>query len=111
MNFRQFVPEYDAIKREAIGTRKRHETDEEIALLRQMPAEENFIQARRPFYRLYPGVTEALTRLGIEKLKVSKIHPPVNPLSLEFPADRPLPVYHCCTFLTLASDARTSISA
>ena len=90
LNFQQFVPEYDAIKREAIGTRKRHETDEEIALLRQVLAEENFIQTRRPFYRLYPGVTEALTRLGIEKLKVSKIHPPVNPLSLEFPVDRPL---------------------
>ena len=90
MQFRQFVPEYDAAQREAIGMRESHETDEEIALLRQVQTEEHFVQSRRPFYRMYPGVTEALTRLGIEKLDISKIRPPINPLSLEFPVDRPL---------------------
>jgi hypothetical protein len=90
MRFQPFVPEYDAAKREAIGTRKHHKTDEEIALLEQVLTEEHFVQNRRPFYRVYPGVTEALTRLGIEKLNISTIHPPVNPLSLEFPVDHPL---------------------
>jgi hypothetical protein len=90
MRFRQFVPEYSAAERESIGMRQRLETPEKIALFQQAVTEENFIRNRRPFYRLYPGVTEALTRLGIEKIDVSKIHPPVNPLSLEFPVDRPL---------------------
>jgi len=90
MKFRQFVPEYDAQRREAIARRQRDDTDEDIALLRQVETEERFIRNKRPFYRLYPGVTEALTRLGIEKLDISKIRPPVNPLSLEFPVDRPL---------------------
>ena len=92
MQFRHFVPEYNATEREAIGTRHRETSEiaEEIALFQQVVTEENFIRDRRPFYRLYPGVTEALTKLGIEKLDVSKIHPPVNPLSLEFPVDHPL---------------------
>lgn len=90
MKFRPFVPEYDAARREAIGTRRHHRSDEEIALYKQVVTEENFVRGRRPFYRLYPGVTEALTRLGIEKIDISAIHPPVNPLSLEFPEDRPL---------------------
>ena len=89
MKFRQFVPEYNAAEREAIG-RRRGETDEEIALLRQVQTEEHFIKSRQPFYRLYPDVTEALTRIGIEKIDVSNVRPPVNPLSLEFPVDRPL---------------------
>lgn len=90
MRFRPFVPEYDAVQREAIGTRPQHRTDEEIALYKQAVTEENFVRDRRPFYRLYPGVTEALTKLGIEKIDISMIQPPVNPLSLEFPEDRPL---------------------
>jgi len=90
MKFRQYVPEYDATERETIGMRQRVETNEEIALYRQVVTEENFIRKKRPFYRLYPGITEALTKLGIERHDVSKIHPPVNPLSLEFPVDRPL---------------------
>jgi hypothetical protein len=90
MNFRPFVPEYNAAARESIESRANHETIEEYALCMQVETEEDFIQNRRPFYRLYPGVTEALTRLGIEKLDVSKIVPPVSPLSLEFPVDQPL---------------------
>ena len=90
MKFRQFVPEYNATNREAIGNQQYHETEEEIVLLQQVTAEEDFIRNRRPFYRLYPGITEALTKLGIDKLDISKIRPPVNPLSLEFPIDRPL---------------------
>ena len=90
MKFRQYVPEYNATERETIGMRQRVETNEEIALYRQVVTEENFIQNRRPFYRLYPGITEALTKIGIEKHDISKIYPPVNPLSLEFPVDRPL---------------------
>jgi hypothetical protein len=91
MKFRQFVPEYNAATREAIWRRERPgKTDEEIAFFLQAVAEESFIREKQPFYRLYPGVTEALTRLGIEKIDVSKIRPPVNPLSLEFPIDRPL---------------------
>jgi hypothetical protein len=90
MKFQQFVPEYDTTQREAILRRWRTDTDEELALLRQVQTEEHFIQNKRPFYKIYPGVTESLTRLGIEKLDISKIRPPVNPLSLEFPVDRPL---------------------
>jgi len=92
MKFRQFVPEYNASERETIGTshRETSEIAEEIALFLQAVTEENFIRDRRPFYRLYPGITEALTKIGIEKHDISKIHPPVNPLSLEFPVDRPL---------------------
>jgi len=92
MKFRQFVPEYNASDREAIGTSHRETSGiaEDIALFLQAVAEENFIRNRRPFYRLYPGITEALTKIGIEKHDISKIHPPVNPLSLEFPVDHPL---------------------
>jgi hypothetical protein len=92
MKFRQFVPEYNASERESIGTShcETSEVAEEIALFLQAVAEENFIRNKRPFYRLYPGITEALTKIGVEKHDISKIHPPVNPLSLEFPIDRPL---------------------
>jgi hypothetical protein len=90
MKFRQFVPEYNAASRETIGTRQQCDTNEQFALYQQVITEERFIRNRRPFYRLYPGITEALTKLGIEKHDVSKVHPPVNPLSLEFPIDHPL---------------------
>ena len=92
MKFRQFVPEYNASEREAIVARHRKTSiiAEEIALFRQAVTEDNFIQTKRPFYRLYPGITEALTKIGIEKHDISKIRPPVDPLSLEFPVDRPL---------------------
>jgi hypothetical protein len=90
MKFNPFVPEFNATDREHIWSQQRRGTEEEIALFLQAVAEELFIREKRPFYRLYLGITEALTRLGIEKLDVSKIHPPVNPLSLEFPADHPL---------------------
>ena len=92
MKFRQFVPEYNAAHREIVGTRQRqrYATNEDAALAMQIITEDHFIQSRRPFYRLYPGITESLTKLGIEKLDITKVHPPVNPLSLEFPVDRPL---------------------
>lgn len=90
MKFKPFIPEYDAARREAIGRRRTPETQEGKVLYRQVVVEEHFAQNRRPFYRLYPGVTEALTRLGIEKIDISMIRPPVNPLSLEFPEGRPL---------------------
>jgi hypothetical protein len=64
MKFRQFVPEYNAIEREVIEERDDDETNEKIALLCQVATEENFVQNRRPFYRVYPGVTDALIRLG-----------------------------------------------
>ena len=90
MKFRQFVPEYTAAKREAIWRRQRLDTDADYAQMEQMITEEEFIRNRRPFYRLYPGITEALTKIGVEKHDVSRVRPPVNPLSLEFPVDRPL---------------------
>jgi hypothetical protein len=40
--------------------------------------------SRRPFYRVFPGVTAAMLRLGIEKIDVSKIRVPINGLALEF---------------------------
>jgi hypothetical protein len=90
MKFRQFVPEFSVEGRELIWRRQRLDTNEDFALMEQMITEENFIRNRRPFYRLYPGITEALIKLGIEKHDVSKVHPPVSPLSLEFPVDHPL---------------------
>jgi len=94
MKFQQFVPEYNAELRKIIFGKphpsKPDATDEDKVLWKQIHTEENFIRAKRPYYRLYPGVTEALTRLGIEKHDISKVRPPVNPLSLEFPVDRPL---------------------
>lgn len=90
MRFQPYVPEYNAQQREVIGVRKKEDTIEDIVRWKQVFMEENFIQSRRPFYRVYPGVIGAMTRLGIEKLDVSKIHPPTNPLSLEFPVSHPL---------------------
>jgi hypothetical protein len=93
MKFKQFVPEYTDANREiviGVPLQQHCKTNEDVALVMQVKTEENFIRNRRPFYRLYPGITEGLTKLGIEKLDISKIHPPVNPLSLEFPVDRPL---------------------
>jgi hypothetical protein len=90
MKFRQFVPEYSPSERKSFEIRQYRDTPEGNALRMQVRTENSFIRMRQPFYRLYPGVTEALTRLGIEKIDISKIRPPVNPLSLEFPVDRPL---------------------
>ena len=93
MKFRQFVPEYTAENREIVirtPQPQRYKTTEDEALVMQVKTEEHFIRNKRPFYRLYPGITEALTKIGVEKHDISKIHPPVNPLSLEFPVDRPL---------------------
>ena len=92
MNFCQFVPEYTAANREIVGTwqPQHYKTSEDVALVMQVKTEECFIRNKRPFYRLYPGITEALTKIGVEKHDISKIHPPVDPLSLEFPVDRPL---------------------
>jgi len=93
MKFCQFVPEYTAENREIVirtPQPQRYKTTEDEALVMQVKTEEHFIRNKRPFYRLYPGITEALTKIGIEKHDISKIHPPVNPLSLEFPADSPL---------------------
>jgi len=39
---------------------------------------------RRPFYRVYPGVTAETLRIDIGKIDISKVHPPVNGLALEF---------------------------
>jgi hypothetical protein len=95
MKFRQYAPLYDAAQRATamnvdIRNRERLLNADQRAMLLQAEMEEEFIQNRRPYYRMYPGVTEALTRLGIEKIDVSKMSPPVSPLSLEFPVDRPL---------------------
>ena len=90
MKFRQFVPEYNAADRAVIERRQKQDTTEDIVLLQQVMTEEAFIRDKRPFYRIYPGIIEAFTTIGIEKHDVSNVHPPVNPLSLEFPIDSPL---------------------
>ena len=94
MKFQQFVPEYNAELRKIIFGKpcpnKPDTTAEDVVLWMQTHTEEIFIRSKRPYYRMYPGVTEALTRLGIEKHDISKVRPPVNPLSLEFPVDSPL---------------------
>ena len=84
MKFRQFVPEFDAKTRmgfaQAHGTPlQAHTYTETMAVAQEMHA-----WSRRPFYRVYPGVMAALLRLGIEKIDISKIHPPINGLALEF---------------------------
>jgi len=84
MRFRQFVPFLNARVRQnvanSMGTP--YEADEDEAALTL--AEEIHASNRRPFYRVYPGVTAAMLRLGIEKIDISNIHPPVNGLALEF---------------------------
>ena len=84
MRFRQFVPFLNARVRQnvanSMGTP--YEADEDEAALTL--AEEIHASNRRPFYRVYPGVTAAMLRLGIEKIDISNVHPPVNGLALEF---------------------------
>jgi hypothetical protein len=59
-----------------------HRADKQTATI--AVAEEIHAFHRRPFYRVYPGVTTGMLRLGIEKIDISKVHPPVNGLALEF---------------------------
>jgi hypothetical protein len=84
MKFRQYVPTLDAKTRlkiaHAHGTP--FQADDYTELM--TTAQEMHAWNRRPFYRVYPGVTAAMLRLGIEKIDISNVCPPVNGLALEF---------------------------
>lgn len=84
MKFRQFVPTMSANVRQNIananGTPR--QADQSTAAL--AVAEEIHASNRRPFYHVYPGVTAAMLRLGIERIDISHVHPPVNGLAMEF---------------------------
>ena len=99
MQFQPFEPEFNAQRREANGriiesfmrgTSKPVISDRNLATIDQIKAEERFVRARRPFYRVYPGVMSALLRLDIEKIDISRIRPPLPELSLEFAKEYPL---------------------
>jgi len=59
-----------------------HQVDDEMANF--TVAYEIHAMNRRPFYRVFPGVTSAMLRLGIEKIDISGVRPPINGLALEF---------------------------
>ena len=78
------------IERLIDGQVKIADTDKNWALVEQTMAEERFIRARRPFYRVYPGILTAMLRLNIEKIDISRVRPPLPELSLEFAKEYPL---------------------
>jgi len=84
MRFRQYVTALDAETRLKIA--KAYDiprlVDDHMAAF--TVAQEMHAASRRPFYRVYPGIMTALLRLGIEKVDISKVRPPVNGLALEF---------------------------
>ena len=84
MRFRQYVPAIDAKRRvniiNAHGTSYQVDHETEISVV----AQEIHADNRRPFYRVYPGVMTAILGIGIEKVDISKVHPPVNGLAIEF---------------------------
>ena len=84
MKFRQYVPALDANTRLIIAKAYDipHLVDDQMAAF--TVAQEMHASSRRPFYRVYPGVMTALLRLGIEKIDISQIRPPINGLALEF---------------------------
>ena len=94
MKFRQFVPALNARIRQnaanSIGTPYGADNAEAMFTL----AEEMHASNRRPFYRVYPGVVAAMLRLGLEKIDISNVHPPVNGLALEFAEGHFLRVGH-----------------
>jgi len=85
MRFRQYIPAVDAQTRQKIFDvygMSPHQVDDDMANF--TVAYEIHASNRRPFYRVYPGVTAAMLRLGIEKIDISEIRPPINGLALEF---------------------------
>ena len=94
MRFRQYVPVMNAKTRlniiKAAGTPYYADGDVE-ALAR---AEEIHVSHRRPFYRVYPGVTTGLLRLGIEKIDISNVRLPVKGLALEFAEEHFIRIGH-----------------
>jgi len=64
---------------------KRRPDDQTAALA---VAEDINAQQRGPIYRVYPGVPAGVLRLGIEKIDISKVHPPINGLALELAEGR-----------------------
>jgi len=80
MKFRQYIPALDARTRQKIydAHAKSRQTDKDMANF--TVAYEIHASNRRPFYRIYPGVTAAMLRLGMEKIDISGIRPPVNGL-------------------------------
>ena len=84
MKFRQYVPTIDTKRRVGIinahGSPYQADQNSEISAFAQEVHADN----GRPFYRVYPGVVAAMLGIGIEKVDISKVRPPVNGLALEF---------------------------
>ena len=91
MRFQPFVPHYSAHERSRFMQTQDRMAAGPLKTITELIVivEEIHSMNRRPFYRVYPGILHALTRLGIEKLDITKVKPPVNGLALEFPEDMP----------------------
>ena len=91
MRFHQFTPEYSAKERARFIEVHDRQVEGMLKKITELLVivEEMHSRNRRPFYRVYPGVLHALTRLGIEKIDITKVTTPVNGLALEFPEETP----------------------
>lgn len=84
MRFRPYTPTMNARTRQNIANLQNTPERADLQTATIAVAGEIHASNRRPFYRVYPGVLNALFRLGIEKIDISHVRLPVNGLALEF---------------------------